>query len=189
MQLRSSRLIILLSVVLLSACQGDVITSTWVPKENSAIHSTAHHHGETKEQPVRPVHWTKPPSWKEAPPAQMRVASFSFASKSGEKADISVVRLAGDGGGLLANVNRWRGQIGLGPVTQQELENTAERLTIDGHRMLVFDFHKDGSRMLTAVYEVDGESWYFKMTGGDKTLQEARSSYFQFLKSVHAHHP
>jgi hypothetical protein len=37
------------------------------------------------------------------------------------------------GGSILANVNRWRGQVGLDAVTQQQLEEQVERLDIDGN--------------------------------------------------------
>jgi hypothetical protein len=53
------------------------------------------------------IKWDVPQGWSPAPPAPMRYASFT-AEANGEKADISVVTFAGDGGNDADNVNRWR---------------------------------------------------------------------------------
>ena len=37
-------------------------------------------------------------------------------------AECSLVVLGGDGGGLTANVNRWGDQMGLGPLSEEEVE-------------------------------------------------------------------
>src|SRR5690606_181737 len=50
-----------------------------------------------------------PATWTELPPQQFRDANF----RAGDGVECYVTMLGGDGGGLLANVNRWRGQIGL----------------------------------------------------------------------------
>ena len=52
----------------------------------------------------------------------MRYASFA-AETNGEKADISVVTFAGDGGSDADNVNRWRQQIGLPAVEAGALDS------------------------------------------------------------------
>ena len=44
----------------------------------------------------------------------MRLASFNAPYGNGI-ADISVTNFSGDGGGLKANVNRWRKQLGMEP--------------------------------------------------------------------------
>ncbi len=48
----------------------------------------------------------------------MRVASFEV-SENGKTADVSVIPLGGMAGGDLANVNRWRGQVGLPPLAER----------------------------------------------------------------------
>ena len=64
--------------------------------------------------------YTVPPGWQEKPPTEIRLASFSIA-ENGKQADVSVVPLGGMGGGDLANVNRWRGQVGLQQITDEAL--------------------------------------------------------------------
>jgi len=49
--------------------------------------------------------------WQQLPPPEFLVAKFSIAGADGASAQVNVSSLAGEGGGFLANVNRWRGQL------------------------------------------------------------------------------
>ena len=68
-----------------------------------------------------PLTWTTPAGWTEATPTEIRVASFKI-NQDGKQADVSVIPLGGMAGGDDANVNRWRGQVGLPPVASEELK-------------------------------------------------------------------
>ena len=59
------------------------------------------------------VTWTTPAGWTQVPPSEMRVGSFKITGADGKQADVSIVPLPGMAGGDFANVNRWRGQVGL----------------------------------------------------------------------------
>ena len=48
------------------------------------------------------------------------------------KAEIAVTVFPGNVGGLTANVNRWRGQIGLAPLAPAELEANLDHLDANG---------------------------------------------------------
>ena len=52
---------------------------------------------------------------------EMRAASFRVAGKDGKQADVSVIPLPDPAGSDLDNVNRWRGQVGLPGVSEEEL--------------------------------------------------------------------
>jgi hypothetical protein len=54
----------------------------------------------------------------------MRKASFVVQEADGAKVDISVTSFSGESGGLLANINRWRAQLGLDAVDAEQLEST-----------------------------------------------------------------
>ena len=66
--------------------------------------------------------WGKPNSWVPSEGSSMRLASFAIPY-SGGTGDLSVIQLGGDGGGLKSNVNRWRGQLNLEPISLMEIEN------------------------------------------------------------------
>ena len=64
--------------------------------------------------------WTLPSGWQEEAGRGDRVATFKLGG--GEpRLELTVTRLDGDAGGLLANVNRWRDQLGRGRVSEAEL--------------------------------------------------------------------
>ena len=54
----------------------------------------------------------------------MRIGSYQIPY--GDKfADLSITFFKGDGGGLLQNINRWRGQLNLEELTLSEVNNSA----------------------------------------------------------------
>src|SRR3954471_14517480 len=67
------------------------------------------------------VHWDAPAGWQAQPPSAMRKGSFLINDNDGRKADMSITVFPGTVGGDLANVNRWRNQIQLPPVSEAEL--------------------------------------------------------------------
>src|SRR5208282_2908095 len=58
--------------------------------------------------------WTLPKGWTQTLSGGIRYATLKPAG--GGNLDASVVVLPGQAGGELANVNRWRGQLGLSPL-------------------------------------------------------------------------
>ena len=76
--------------------------------------------------------WQTPESWTEVPPGEMRVASFKIQGQNGKLADVSVVPLPGMPGTDDANVNRWRGQVGLPSVSPDELKKSGENVEAAG---------------------------------------------------------
>ncbi len=73
------------------------------------------------------VRWTAPAGWVEEKGNAQREATLKFGTEE-PKFEVSVSRLQGDGGGLLANVNRWRDQLGLEPVGEPALAAVAKKL-------------------------------------------------------------
>src|SRR5690242_6048287 len=71
--------------------------------------------------------WTKPETWNEVPPSSMRYASFS-AGANESKVDISIVTFPGEGGSDADNVNRWRQQISLPPMSPASVATQIEPL-------------------------------------------------------------
>jgi hypothetical protein len=130
-----------------------------------------------------------PDGWKEKALTQMRVASFSV-SENGKDADISVVPLGGMSGGDLANVNRWRGQVGLPQVDENTLEKSAETVAIADKTGSLYDLagtepgSGDSARILGAILHGDDAVWFFKMTGDAALVEKQKNNFIAFLKSV-----
>ena len=64
----------------------------------------------------------------------MVTKSFSIAGDAGQKAVVSISVLAGEGGGTLANVNRWRGQLSLPEMAEDGLPKATESLDVRAAR-------------------------------------------------------
>src|ERR1700750_2220517 len=71
---------------------------------------------------------TTPSNWEAQPLSQMRQASFLVKGDNGAVADISFVSLGSAAGNVLENVNRWLGQLGQSPITEEKLGEMAQRL-------------------------------------------------------------
>lgn len=131
------------------------------------------------------LHWEAPAGWKEVPASGMRAASFQVPGGG----DLSVVSLPGDAGGALANVNRWRGQIGLPPLSEGELGGKSEAVPSPAGRLLAVDFPgagpAQGQRLLAAILDYQGSSWFFKLTGPDRAVAAAKPAYLEFLRGLH----
>lgn len=133
--------------------------------------------------------WTTPHGWTEVPPSEMRVASFKVAGASGKQADVSIVPLGGMGGGDSANVNRWRGQVGLQAAPDDELQKSAEDVEAGGQPAQLYDMAGQNStgesiRIIAAIQHRDGTSWFFKMTGDADLVEQQKATFISFLKSL-----
>lgn len=190
---------VLLLGLLLSACGRDDTRSYRVPKESPAMTSAGLPAGHPDVSASGPsaapiatprLSWTKPEGWNEAPPGQMRAASFNVKGEDGKQADVSIIPLPGAAGGDVANVNRWRGQVGLSPLSAEELAKTAEAVEIASQPAQLYDVagaatgSGDPTRILGVIQQRDGMAWFFKMTGNDSLVAKEKSAFVAFLKSV-----
>lgn len=139
-----------------------------------------------------PLQYTLPPNWQEKPLSPMRLASFNAKAPDGKETDVSVVSLPGIAGGDLANVNRWRGQVNLGPIDEDTLAKTAAHVQANGHDYLVVDLVSEGpmgekqekQRILAAILDENNRSWFIKMTGDDAAVESQKSAFTNFLQSL-----
>ena len=134
--------------------------------------------------------WQTPDGWTEVAPGEMRVASFKVQGPNGKQADVSVIPLPGMAGTDDANVNRWRGQIGLSPLSPDELQKTAETVEAGGQPAQLYDVagQNPGSggteRILGVIQHRDDASWFYKMTGASDLVEQQKPAFVAFLKSL-----
>jgi hypothetical protein len=132
--------------------------------------------------------WTAPASWKAKPPAAMRKGSFAVSGADGD-ADLSITAFPGDVGGELANLNRWRGQIQLAPLGENDAAATTH-LEQNGLTFIVVDFVSPSSvkpaHIVGAIVPFNGATWFFKLMGPDATVTAAKPAFLTFLQTVRA---
>src|SRR5207302_8827214 len=96
--------------------------------------------------------WTLPPDWKQLPGNAMRYATIQIAA-DGKPLELSVIPLPQSGGDkekyVLDNVNRWRNQLNLKPITAADLATTTKSLTIDGREATLVSLIGTGSGGMT----------------------------------------
>ncbi len=133
--------------------------------------------------------WEVPPGWKEVPPSQMLLAKFVVTSAEGG-AEATVSQFGGSAGGALANVNRWRRQVGLAPIGQDELDKTAASVDVMGGKAMLIDVNgktadsgKD-TRIIGVICPRAGETWFYKLTGDPATAAREKSAFLKFVQSV-----
>ena len=139
------------------------------------------------EQEKPQIAWDVPSGWKSVSPSPMRYASFTVAGKGGESGDVSISFFPGDGGGDLANVNRWRAQIGLEAINDEGLKSWITPVPCSGSQMLGVDMNGPKARILAGWTRVDGKSWFFKLVGPTKLVEGEKAKFLAFLHTVKFH--
>ncbi|MBL9214954.1 MAG: hypothetical protein JNG83_05715 [Opitutaceae bacterium] len=129
--------------------------------------------------------WTAPGAWVAKPVGAMRKGSYTLKGEGGES-DLGITAFPGDTGGLEANLNRWRGQVGLPPASSAEVTAAVERFEANGLQFLVVDYAGNGSRLVGAIVPHQGNSWFFKLMGPDALVAAQKPAFLEFLRTVKA---
>ncbi len=149
--------------------------------------------------------WTAPAAWETRKPAsRMRQAEYRLpGADASEDAELAVFYFGpGQGGGVEANLVRWRGQFTTetgGPVP----EDAAQRGELQVGQLPITWMEVSGTyapspmsnpggatqpradyAMLAAVVEAPGGARFFKATGPKKTIDAHRAAFFEMLNSV-----
>jgi len=134
--------------------------------------------------------WTIPSSWQPMPPSQFLLAEFSIPGANGAKAEVNVAEMGGEGGGLLANVNRWRKQLGLGVVGENDLTQLAQSLDVSGGKATLVDFTgvdaKTGAqtRLVAVIVAQNDRTWFYKLMGDGQIVAQQKNAFTKFIQSA-----
>ncbi|MDP4643944.1 MAG: hypothetical protein NWS71_05820 [Opitutales bacterium] len=129
------------------------------------------------------VNYKVPEGWTELPASGLRKANLRVSDDNGS-AELTVTIFPGDVGGNLANINRWRGQVGLGAITPEELATCTESYTISQHGGLYTRIEGGSDSILGALLPFHGNTWFFKLQGNNATALAAEPAFKAFLDSV-----
>ncbi len=142
--------------------------------------------GAGSEAPRAGLKWDLPKGWTQEQGSGMRYASLK-PPVSG-KLDVSVIVLPGEAGGELANVNRWRGQIGLPPLDASAEAGQRTVVKTKAGDLAVFDFTSEGqtkTRMVAGLITTsDGNTWFLKMSGDAGPVGQAKSEFLRLMGSI-----
>lgn len=140
--------------------------------------------------PADGPHFAAPEGWRSKPADGFRFAAFE-AGPSDAPAQVTVIPLGGDVGGVMANVNRWRTQVGLTPVSEAEVAKDVRTIDVDGGKAQSVSLVGPGAggrgpeAIRVVMVEHAGATWFFKMTGPPATVEHETPAFEAFVQSVH----
>ena len=135
---------------------------------------------------------TTPPNWEPQPLSQMRQASFLVKGDNGAVADVSFVSLGSAAGNVLENVNRWLGQLGQPPITEEKLGEMAQRLHTSLGDVTIVDLAglpnnadpaRDG-RIIAAMATTADATLFFKMRGNADLTEAQKGDFIKWVAAV-----
>jgi hypothetical protein len=148
----------------------------------------------TTQRPPKPRQggpaWTVPAGWKEIDGGQFLFGKFVVTGEAGAQATVNVSVSAGDGGGLLPNVNRWRSQLGQGLWTEAELQKSLQEIEVAGGKAAYIELAgtdtstERPATTLGAKVVRDGQTWYYKLMGDPALVAAQKDAFVAFVKGV-----
>jgi hypothetical protein len=162
------------------------------PQQNSMPTNTAAPRMPGGISPATEAAVTTPPNWETQPLSQMRQASFLVKGDNGAVADISFVSLGSAAGNVLENVNRWLGQLGQPPITEQKLGEIAQRLGTALGEVTVVDLAglpdnadpaRDG-RIIAAMVTAGNSTLFFKMRGNADLTEAQKADFIKWVAAI-----
>jgi hypothetical protein len=135
--------------------------------------------GSGERQSVAGLSFEVPQGWTLKPAGGMRLGTVTDG-----QAEIALSSFPGDVGGKLLNVNRWRGQVGLPPITEADLPKETRTIDVDGKQVMLVDAKGPEMRLLAASIPGDGKLYFARLTGGVDLVEKRKDAFEAFVKSV-----
>jgi len=136
-----------------------------------------------------PFAFDLPEGWTDLSESGMRVVNL----RAGEDTQCYVILLAGEAGGLLENLNRWRSEVGLGPMTAEGVADL-EQVELLGEPCPVLEVSGEyqgmgaepgAGRTLLATLLIRSEgSVFVKMVGPEAEVAAHRAGFLDFVRSL-----
>lgn len=139
-----------------------------------------------EQAPAAAAPWTVPERWVTVPGERpMRLATFEIPDESGP-IEVAVTQFPGRVGGELANINRWRGQMGLPAAAEADLENLLDRFEAPGYDAYIARVAGAEAHMLAVgVYEAAADrTWYVRATAPADAIDRVEPEVLAFARSI-----
>ena len=135
-----------------------------------------------------PFDFQAPKEWKSLPPTAFRRLSFR-AGESDAPVEITVSNLLASANDVLANINRWRGQVGLPEISAADLKANSKAIDVGGVGGTFVELVGTGDEetrkaILGTIVVRDDQMWFFKLTGPAKAATAEQAAFEQFVKSI-----
>jgi hypothetical protein len=142
------------------------------------------------EEPKVVPDWKPPSNWQPLPTPPMLQAQFLVPGDGDAKAEVNISMMGGGGGGTLANVNRWRGQLGLEPLDDAGLGQATTALDVAGGKAVSVDLSgtdkRSGqpARMVGVIVPQGSQTWFYKLMGAESVVGKEKAGFIQFVQTA-----
>ena len=127
--------------------------------------------------------YSAPADWIDRPLTEMRAVRLQVGESATDECTVTV--LDGDGGGALANINRWCGQINAKPWMQAQLDSAPRISMFKAEALLVTLGEENSPRMvLGALARMGTSSVFVKFAGARETVLARRQDFETFCTSL-----
>ncbi|MCC5025234.1 MAG: hypothetical protein J6386_21715 [Candidatus Synoicihabitans palmerolidicus] len=173
---------------MLTSCAKDEVQAYRVPKEIADPSLTAPASAGSASSGTSDLVWSAPDHWVEKPGSGMRRSSFTLTDADGATADLSIISFPGDVGGLTANINRWRGQISLPPLSEVDAEATIEHIDTPTFHVDFVDYlgtaNDVPTRIVGAILHHGDQSVFFKLMGPASLVEAETANFRAFIQTI-----
>ncbi len=134
--------------------------------------------------------WQVPSGWQEIAAGQFLIAKFMIPGPGNAQAAVNISMSPGDGGGLAGNVNRWRGQLGLSPLDQAELDQSLTSVDTAGGKVSLVELSgKDArtgqnARLVGAIVPQGSRTWFYKLMGNEQIVAAQKDAFTKFVQTT-----
>lgn len=130
-----------------------------------------------------------PEGWKEIPNPPMLLAKYVIQGAGAAKAEVNISSLSGTGGGVIMNVNRWRGQLSLPPLSEEDFSKETQTMNLAGVQATVVDLtgtDKTGrsSRLIGIIAPQADQTWFYKLMGDPQIVQQQKDTFTKFIQTA-----
>ena len=134
------------------------------------------------------ISFSSPESWQQGQVGGLRKAAY-FVEEGDQRVDITIIDLSVQAELLLPNVNRWRGQVELGKIDQQTMEESIEQIPLGDARGWYVNLQSPANasqqQAILGVLATRGDkSWFVKLHGDKQLALREENSFKNFVASI-----
>jgi hypothetical protein len=134
------------------------------------------------------ISYDTPDGWKEGTVGGLRKAAFEVIA-DGRRVETTVIDLPIAAGDRLANINRWRGQVGLSPLTADTLPAAITPIEVGPLKGDFVEIVGDPNAarpqtILGVIVDHDAFTWFVKLQGDSELAAQQKESFQQFARSL-----
>ena len=139
-----------------------------------------------------PLQWHLPEGWQELPTTSMRMVNLRVASHQDSECYLSI--LPGRAGGIMENINRWRQQMSLPPLSNEKIASLPKKKLFSRDAVYIEcdgtfvgmrnNTEKKNYRLAGMILEHSAVTIFVKMVGPKRVLEPEMEEFYNFCSSL-----